>query len=225
LTVTLLGSMVASVDALAAMPAPDLKITEWMYDGANGEFIEVTNLGVSSIDMNGWSFDDDSRVPGTLDLSAFGLINPGESVILAEAVATDFRTAWGLAGTIKVIGGNTTNLGRGDEINLYDAAGLLVYRLTYADNGAAGGPRTKGASGHVTALIDLGTNNAPSWRLSSAGDMEHSWVSGGGDIGSPGITSFVSSIPEVQTYVMLLAGLGLVSIAAHRKMNSNRLVG
>ena len=75
----------------AAAPA-QIWITEWMYqggntiDGASGadEFIEFTNVGLSPIDMTGWSFDDSSRAPGSQSLSAFGTVNPGESVVLAD---------------------------------------------------------------------------------------------------------------------------------------------
>jgi uncharacterized protein len=56
---------------------------------------------------------------------------------LAETSAADFRAAWGLDSSFKVIGGLTTNLGRSDEINLYNAAGELVDRLTYGDNSPA----------------------------------------------------------------------------------------
>ena len=32
-------------------------ITEWMYQGANGEFVEFTNTGTTPVDLAGWSFD------------------------------------------------------------------------------------------------------------------------------------------------------------------------
>src|SRR6185312_7524044 len=107
--------------AVASSAAAEMRITEYMYSGANGEFIEFTNVGDAPIDMTGWSFDDDSETPGTVDLSAFGTVAAGESVILTETAAADFRTAWSLCDAVKVIGGNTTNLGRDDEINLFDA--------------------------------------------------------------------------------------------------------
>lgn len=47
----------------------DVRITEWMYSGGSGEFIEFTNLGSSAIDFTGWSYDDDSRLPGVFDRS------------------------------------------------------------------------------------------------------------------------------------------------------------
>ncbi|WP_164473232.1 lamin tail domain-containing protein, partial [Clostridium sp. E02] len=124
----------------------NMQITEFMYQGANGEFIEFTNVGTAPVDLTGWSFDDDSRLAGTVDLSAFGAVQPGESVILAEASEAEFRAAWGLYASFKVVGGLTTNLGRADEINLFDASGNLVDRLTYSDQTFPGTPRTQGIS-------------------------------------------------------------------------------
>jgi hypothetical protein len=60
-----------------------MRITEYMYSGLGGEFIEFTNRSDAPIDMTGWSYDDDHAVPGAFSLSAFGVVQPGESVVLA----------------------------------------------------------------------------------------------------------------------------------------------
>lgn len=167
--------------------APNIQITEYMYSGGNGEFIEFTNLGTTPVDMTGWSFDDDSRTPGSFSLSAFGTLQVGESVILTETDANTFHTAWGLAPTVKVIGGlNSNNLGRNDEINLYDNNNQLVDRLTYGDQNNPGTIRTQNVSGwtEATNLDDTTTTN---WRLSSVNDAQNSRTSTGGDVGNPGI--------------------------------------
>lgn len=169
---------------LAASVHAEMRITEYMYSGANGEFVEFTNVGAAPVDMTGYSFDDDSETPGTVDLSAFGTVAPGESVILTETEAGAFRSAWSLCDAVKVIGGNTTNLGRDDEINLFDATGQLADRLKYGDD-VLGGPRTQNKSAWVSAA-GVGANDILDWTLSSAGDGEASFASAGGDIGSPG---------------------------------------
>ncbi len=163
----------------------ELRITEWMYQGAEGEFIELTNVGGSPLDLAGWSFDDDSRTPGVQDLSSFGSVAPGESVLLTEGAATAFRSAWSLCDGVKVVDGYTNNLGRADEINIFDGNDELADRLTYGDNAAAGGPRTQNRSAWVSAE-GLGANLAPLWTLSSVGDTEASVASSGGDVASPG---------------------------------------
>ena len=164
-----------------------LQITEFLYSGGSGEFIEFTNIDPSSVDMTGWSFDDNSRTPGSFDLSAFGTVQPGESVILTEAEAETFRTAWNLPSTVKIIGGSSQGLGRSDEINLYDATGNLVDRLTYGDENFPGTIRTQNVSGWV-AVDQLADQQIDAdWVLSTAGDAQNSYASTGGDIGNPGI--------------------------------------
>lgn len=206
--VIVLVSMVIATSSASA----SIRITEYMYRGAadsaadrDREFIELTNVGAAPVDMAGWSFDDDKRVPATFDLSAFGLVMPGESVIITETTVDRFRDEWSLAASIKVIGdlGKSTgnNLGRNDEINVFDAMGTLVDRLTYGDQSFPGTVRTDGASGWVT-LAGLGANDPSEWVLSTAGDFQGSWVAVSGDIGSPG--SHV--VPEPATMLLLVAG-------------------
>jgi predicted extracellular nuclease len=197
--------------ANSATAGPMMRITEWMYapTGTLGEFVEFTNVSTSSIDMTGWSFDDDSRTPGSQDLSAYGTVAPGESVILTDQPASDFRTAWGLSASIKVIGDNTNNLGRNDEINLYDGTNALVDRLTYGDQTFAGTIRTQTKSGNPISLAALGANNPAQWVLSSNGDAYGSYVAGGmnaGDLGNPGVFTLYQ-VPEPTS-------LGLLAIAA-----------
>jgi hypothetical protein len=168
-----------------------MRITEFMYNGGGssgaGEFVEFTNVGGTSVDMTGWSFDDNSRTAGSQDLSAFGTVQPGESVILTDISAATFRTNWYLCSNIKVIGGSSNNLGRADEINLYDASNTLVDRLTYDDQ-TLGGPRTTTKSAWVSAT-GLGANNIALWTLSAADDAEGSYTSTLSEIASPGASS------------------------------------
>lgn len=152
-----------------------MRITEWAY--ASDEFVEFTNVGGAAISMAGWHYDDDSANPASgVDLSAFGSVQPGESVILAESSAATFRSNWNLCSAIKVIGGNTVGLGRNDQINLFDAGGTLVDRLTYGDQNFAGSIRTDDSSGWVSAA-GLGVDNVMAWTRSSANDAEGSQAS------------------------------------------------
>lgn len=167
-----------------------MRITEYMYNGGGaggvGEFVEFTNVGSTTVDMTGWSFDDNSRTPGSQSLSAFGIVQPGESVIITEIPAATFRTNWALCNTLKVIGGSTNNLGREDEINLYDASNTLVDRLTYGDQTfLPGSIRTTLKSGWVNAA-GLGTNTISNWTLSAVADAEGSYNSTLAETGNPG---------------------------------------
>ena len=203
----LMGAFLALTSATA--PARGgMIISEFMYSGNGGEFVEFTNVGNVAIDMTGWSFDDDSRIPGVLDLSAFGIVAPGESVLITEDPAEVFRTDWGLSASVKIIGGYTNNLGRNDEINLYDADNNLVDRLAYGDTAFPGTIRTQRISGNPGSLDAEGTNTVSLWVLSEQGDRQNSFLSGKDDLGNPG--SYVpfsrpTAIPEPST--ALLAGL------------------
>jgi hypothetical protein len=82
-------------------------ITEWEYNGAAagniGEFVEFTNTGNTPVDMSGYSFDDNTRTPGSQNLSAFGMVAPGESVLLTDNTEANFRANWSLAPSIRII--------------------------------------------------------------------------------------------------------------------------
>lgn len=195
----------------AAQAQANVVITEFMYNGS--EFIEFTNIGATAVDMNGWSFDDADGVPGAQDLSAFGTVAAGESVILSEETATAFRTRWNLSLSVKVIGGNANNLGRNDTINLYDADDNLVDTLDYGDQTFPGTIRTDVRSGN-TAVANYGDNTIGTWVLASASgsDSFGSYTSVTGSFrGNPG----TALVPEPGSVVSLLAGLASLAVC-HR---------
>lgn len=212
-----LAKLVAVCLIAASTQAPSraaILITEWMYNpvgATSGEFVEITNTGAAAVNMNTFSFDDASRVSGSLSLSSLGSLAAGESAIITELSAAAFRTEWNLAASVKVVGGSTQNLSRSDEINIYDGA-TLVDRLTYDDQSLtdpnAKGPRTQGISGIPSSPAVLGTNNASLWVLSAAGDG--SFLSVSGDRANPG----TFAIPEPTAAAM--AGIGLLAVMRRR---------
>jgi MYXO-CTERM domain-containing protein len=171
--------------AAAGVANADIRITEWMYSGTGPEFVEFTNVGNTAVDMTNWSYDDDSRLVGEFDLSGFGVVAAGESVVITEGDAADFRFVWNLDAAVKVLGGYTNNLSRNDEINLFDGTGTLADRLAYGDQNFPGTIRTQGASGNPLAGA-LGANDPSLWVLSFAGDAYGSYASIDGDLGNPG---------------------------------------
>ena len=208
--------------ALAAPAMAQVQITEWMYSGNSGEYVEFTNLGNSAVNFSGWVYDDDSRfstvAAGGFSLSALGLVQPGESVLITESDATVFRTNWHLPSSVKVLGGYTNNLGRADEINLFDGSGVLVDRLTYGDTLLPGTIRTQTAGGTPVSLAALTsqTVQAGQWVLSATTDVYGSTAANTGDVGNPGLFT-LAPVPEPETYALMLAGLGLIGAIARRR--------
>lgn len=223
------GASALALSLVAGGASAQVRITEWMYNGLSagglGEFVELTNLGAAPVNFLGWSFDDSSRTPGAESLSGFGLVAPGESVIFTEAAAAAFRLSWSLPASVKILGGNTNNLGRSDEINIYDDLSNLVDRLTYNDQGAGNvrGVRTQNVGGIPSVLAALGANNASLWVLSAVGDGKGSFTSADGDIGSPGFSPFAPTttvVPVPGAALLMAGGLALVGFAARRRRAS-----
>ena len=202
------------VVSLVQVASGGVVISEWMYGGTNGEFVEFTNIGPDPVDMTDWSYSDTDAAPFDLLFgSTFGVVQPGESVILTEAEPSAFRAAWGLDASVKIFGPNTnSNLGRNDMINLYDAAGITVDFLLYGDQTYPGSVRTQGASCNIPATdYDYTTVRTKSdgWLLAWVGDEYGSWASSGGDVGTPG------RFPEPATAV-LLSTIGFLMLRGRR---------
>jgi hypothetical protein len=174
-----------------ALGNADIRITEYMYSGAGPEFFELTNVSAATVDLNGWSVDDDSAMPGVFSLSPAGVVAPGQSIVVTDASATAFTTEWNSANVV-VLGGNTANLGRNDAIHVFDAGGVLHDRLAYGDQTFPGSVRAQGRSASGCEFA-LGADDPYRWVLASAGDVQGSWTSTNGDIGSPGV--FVATMP------------------------------
>lgn len=179
-----LHSLLALFLTLPAAAQDSVRITEWMYKGNFAEFVEITNLGAAPVDLAGWSLDDDSATPGTVDLSPLGVLAPNESAIVTEAIGALFATEWSLSG-VKILTQSLANLARNDQINVYDAGGVLHDRLTFGDQDFPGSPRTDAISAYVCDET-VGVDYVWGWTSSALGDAQGSALSLSGDIGSPG---------------------------------------
>jgi hypothetical protein len=191
------GALISLPLIANAAPSGGVRITEWEYNGS--EFVEFTNFSGAAVDLTGWSFSDSARTAGSVALGSLGTVAAGESFILSEVSADAFRTEWSLGSSVKVVGGNTQNLGRSDEINIYDASNVLVDRLTYNDQGTGTvkGPRTDVHSASLPESA-IGANTASAAVLSSGADANSSWSSVGAHIGSPGKSQY-GTVPTTPT--------------------------
>jgi predicted extracellular nuclease len=204
---------VAVIVCIAGTARADVFITEWMYSAAVGEYVELSNIGPSSVDMTGWSYRDDDISHTPESLSGFGTIAPGESVILTEATAAAFRTEWGLSASVKVLGGFTNNLGRNDAIFIYDDTAALADTLDFGDQDFAGSIRTQNVSGVPMTPSALGADDIYQWKFSILFDEYGTYTSLGGDRGNPGF--YANIVPEPGSIV--LAVLGLVGLLGTRR--------
>lgn len=191
-----------AVNPFALAGDQDIYITELMYKGLFGEFVEVTNTGAASVSLSGWSFDDDSRAAGTVALPNVTLAQ-NDTIVITEVSEAVFKQAWytdsleGQPASLEaVLQNNSVNLGRNDEVNIYDdsTTPILIDRLTFNDEAASGtnpdGPRTEDVSAVPGPSTVLGDNIFKNWVLSVAG-TGNAWKSGApapvaGTPGSPG---------------------------------------
>jgi predicted extracellular nuclease len=195
----------------------EMQITEYMYNGngsdGKNEFIEFTNVGDTVVDMTGWTYDDgdgSSLDQPATDLSAFGVVQPGESVIVTETTAEKFVLEWSLPTSVKVIGNNDNNLGykdgSGDIIFLYNSTGMLVDSLITK-------LYTNSVTANPSSLAALAETTDTDWVFSTTGDAYGSYASLAGDVGNPGIFT----VPEPASFAVFLSGLAGMALAGCHK--------
>lgn len=202
-------SKLAILAALAAVTVSanaqsNVQISEIMYTGLFGEFVEIVNDGDTAQDMTGWSFSDNARTIGDTSLSQIGTLSPGEVAIITEVSDAIFNLAWftepgtdagrGVMPVENIVENNSTNLGRSDEVNIYPAGATnpvtgFQDRVTYNDqgSGAVDGPRSE----DVSAIVDDLSDPFSGFVLSQGGTVDNSWKAGDpsapGPVGSPGV--------------------------------------
>lgn len=176
-----------------------VKITEVMSSsGTNGtaDWFELTNLGITDVDITGWKMDDSSFALATAyALNGVTSIPAGKSVIFLESssAVTDiatFKTFWGLNDNVLIgtytgsqIGLSSSN----DGVIIFDGSGVEVNRVSFA------------AATTGSTFYWLYDKSAPSYVLSSTGVSTVGTVAGVtssqititsvdalGNIGSPG---------------------------------------
>jgi len=124
-----------------------IKITEAMSSSGTGgtnDWIELTNLGSTTVDITGWKMDDNSYAStNAVSLTGITSIPAGKSVIFLETDAPDtdipaFKTFWGSTLDNVSVGsypssGKGVGLGSGgDGVIIFNADGTEVNRVSFA---------------------------------------------------------------------------------------------
>jgi plastocyanin len=169
-----------------------LAITEVMVSSnasspIDGDWFELTNYGTTDIDLDGFSWDDDSRTAGRHEVNTSYTIQAGESVIFIDGLVaneTAWLTSWRQAATgLRVISedefapiGFSGLSSGGDEVNFYDDLGQVVSAVVWASSDVSAGTSIEfDTTGTLVGNSVSGSNGA--------------YTSNDGEVGSPGNTA------------------------------------
>ncbi len=213
--------LLAALATASTAASADVRITEFMYQGAssgNREFIELTNIGSLAVDVSAWTYNDDNPNNPVAFGAGFGSLAANESVILTELTADAFRSYWNLAAGVRVfsIGGNS-NLGAADTINIYSSAtqtaATLVDSVTYAGT-------TPGISRNRPVGVAGAAANAQ-FADSALGDAYGSAFAPTtpADLANPGRFPLAATavVPEPASWAMMVGGFGLLGLSLRRR--------
>ena len=146
----------------------------------NADWFEIHNYGDSAVDLNGYSWDDESEIAGTSTFPAV-TVQPGEAIVVLDDVAANkdaFLAEWKLyAGSVTIVAndeltGSFPSLSQnGDAVFLYDANGAEMASGVYSAATAGFAVEFDTTGAFLGDAVD-GTNGA--------------YTSLEGDVGSPG---------------------------------------
>lgn len=199
------SNVVASVLDNDFVSPPVIVITEIMYNPATTEggahlpeWIEVVNAGASTVDLGGWTIDDEDATNwGAIPLGT--VLQPGQIAVFFDkdfVTAATFRTAWTVPDSALVVGvtwGSLSNDpgGPGDEvIQLLNSSAMQADVVNFDNENSW--PAISGTGGPSIYLKGLSLDNTDgaNWAKSVTGAARAVSPTGPtfstSDIGSPG---------------------------------------
>lgn len=185
-----------------------LVITEVMTaeaDKSHPDWWELTDFGTNNVDLTGYSWNDDSHggFSGAVSAPFAGvIIHPNESIIFTEAgtavnSADDFRTWWGISGSVQVIMITGPGLGAsGDTVRLWSTNLTDLVDSGYNTNGLdlEQAPdflvdRVDTTAANNGQSLTCNTNNG-TFGISSTNGINGAFTAAiTADVGSPGVAS------------------------------------
>lgn len=186
-------AILAALVAASSSANAQLKITEVMYKGMFGEFIEVTNTGsaLTGAQLDDYSYDDSGKVAGKVPFPAVALAN-NQCVIITEVSSAIFNLAWYtepstdpvITNAPVIIANSTDNLGRSDTIYIFDGPtnSDIADQLSYNDEATPmrNGPRTEDVSAVPYVSWNFTRNVMTTYKgsgsTSDAANYDHDWV-------------------------------------------------
>ena len=165
----------------------DLAITEIMASSndpntlISDDWFEITNYGSSAVDLGGFSWDDNSWLPGTVVFPSM-VIAPGEAIVVAQIDAANepaFRTAWNLGPWVQVLVNEDFTIGQpgfsssGDGVALFDTSSTPI-EICRAEFSLA------------LAGFSVEFDTACTYLGNSTVGVRGAYASTGSDVGSPG---------------------------------------
>lgn len=126
----------------------DLRITEIHYHAPGDletEFVEITNVGASPLDLAGVRFTEGIE----FEFDRARILQPGEAIVIAESLS-GFSQIHGDVNPVGVYRGNLSN--SGERLVLEDPDGQVIQELTYDDDGLW--PRAADGYGASMVLLE-----------------------------------------------------------------------
>lgn len=156
---------------VVTQPLATLRITEVMSKSlhpADLDWFEIYNFGSVTVNLMGFSWDDNSRVAGSAGFNG-KLLPPGDTYIVtayAPGSEANYRAEWGLAATVSVWCAGPTVFqnfsSNGDELHIYNGSGVELdsvvipaatpgFSVGWAGDGTALGKSVAGVYGAYVA--------------------------------------------------------------------------
>ncbi|MCF8212393.1 MAG: lamin tail domain-containing protein [Cryomorphaceae bacterium] len=165
----------------------DLAITEIMASSndpntsISDDWFEITNYGSSAVELGGFSWDDNSWLPGTVVFPSM-VIAPGEAIVVAQIDSVNepaFRSAWNLGPWVQVLVNEDFTIGQpgfsssGDGVALFDTSStpIEICRAEYT---------------LALAGFSVEFDTACTYLGNSTVGVRGAYASTGSDVGSPG---------------------------------------